>query len=194
MADSIYLVAGLGNPGDRYEGTRHNVGFDLVDLLATHCKLDSFQEKWCAFCAKGAISSESVCCIKPLTYMNKSGEAVARFANFYKIPAERILVIHDDLDMGLGRLKLVAGGGTGGHNGIRSIQNHLGSKEFLRLKIGIGRPPEGVDFPVDRYVLTKFTHQEQKLLVERYNEAIYGIELFFRQGLPKAMGYINSFK
>ncbi len=171
MVTESFLVVGLGNPGERYAGTRHNIGFDCVDILSGK--------------------------VKPHTFMNRSGISVVRFVDFYKFPLDHVLVIHDDLDMASGRLKLVKGGGAGGHNGIRSLVSSLGENGFFRLKIGIGRPgswgtPEKM--PVDKYVLTPFGSEEQSALKKRLDEAVSGLEMFFTEGPARAMNYLNSFR
>ncbi|SHO50494.1 peptidyl-tRNA hydrolase [Desulfopila aestuarii DSM 18488] len=197
MTDNEFLFIGLGNPGPKYSDTRHNVGFLVVDELARLWGETITSQKWEAqFCRLSRWSSR-LTLIKPMTYMNLSGRAVAQFVNFYRIPVENIVVIHDDLDMHPGRLKLVTGGGAGGHNGIRSITQHLGDNGFHRLKIGIGRPGKnGVhpDFPVDQYVLSAMSRDEVELMNERISSIEDGLKYFVSDGPARAMSLINSIK
>ncbi|MCW5204116.1 aminoacyl-tRNA hydrolase [Desulfobulbus sp. US2] len=195
MADSLSLIVGLGNPGTQYELTRHNAGFLAVDDFAAqqHCGLNN--EKWNGLFCSDRIEGQRVILLKPQTFMNKSGESVARFVNFHHIPLKNILVIHDDLDLAQGKIKVAAKGGTGGHNGIRSLIQHLGSPEFSRLKIGIGRPErdeKGRGVPVDRYVLGNFTDEELSLFNNRLALMHEAINLFLEQGVDKCMNMING--
>ena len=197
MSSDPYIMVGLGNPGAKYLGTRHNIGFEVVDAMAKDKDTAIALEKWESLTAKIILGGTTVHLIKPMTYMNLSGKSVARFVDFFKVSPEKIIVIHDDLDMKPGRLKVVAGGGTGGHNGIRSIVDHLGINDFYRLKIGIGRPGTGnvhADIPVDRYVLTSFQNDENDLIQERIGDIIKGLELFFGGDVSGAMNFLNSFK
>jgi PTH1 family peptidyl-tRNA hydrolase len=197
MADSDFLIVGLGNPGPQYKDTRHNVGFMAVDELARHWGDSLSATKWDAGFCRLARWNATLTLIKPMTFMNLSGRAVVEFVNFYKIPVTNVLVIHDDLDMHPGRLKLVRGGGAGGHNGIRSMTQSLGSNDFFRLKIGIGRPGKGgvhADFPVDKYVLSSMTGDELHLLNERVDNIEDGLRLFVEDGPARAMSLINSIK
>lgn len=197
MSDNEFLIIGLGNPGGKYTDTRHNVGFIAVDELARRWKDNLVTEKWNALSCRVTKWQCRLTLVKPQTFMNLSGKAVAEFANFYKIPITNIIVIHDDLDMHPGRLKLVRGGGAGGHNGIRSIAQSLGSSDFFRLKIGIGRPGKGdvhPDFPVDKYVLSPMSQEEFDLLHERITSIEEGLRFFVKEGSARAMSLINSIK
>ena len=195
MADSLFLIVGLGNPGTKYELTRHNAGFLAVDDFADqqHCTLKS--EKWNGLFCSERIKGQRVILLKPQTFMNKSGESVIRFVHFHHIPLENILVIHDDLDLAQGKIKVAAKGGPGGHNGIRSLIQHLGSPAFSRLKIGLGRPErdeKGRGVPVDRYVLGNFTDEELSHFNERLALIHEGINLFLEEGVDKCMNMING--
>lgn len=197
MSDNDFLIVGLGNPGPEYTDTRHNVGFIAIDELAGRWGERIAIEKWDAFSCRILQWGVRLTLIKPVTYMNRSGRSVAEFANFYKIPVQNIIVIHDDLDMHPGRLKLVLGGGAGGHNGIRSITQSLGTNAFYRLKIGIGRPGKaGVhsDFPVDKYVLSTMSRTELDLLLHRVDSIEDGLRYFIKEGPARAMSLINSIK
>lgn len=197
MAEETYLIAGLGNPGAKYEDTRHNVGFQVVDAIARTGNGYLDLNKWDAHYCRLSLWGARVFFIKPQSFMNLSGKSVARFADFFKIRPDHILVIHDDIDMQSGRLKLVAGGGPGGHNGIRSLIQCLGTKEFFRLKYGVGRPGQnGVhsEMPVDRFVLAPFSGDEQSLLDERIVTLGKGVEAFVRSGSQQAMNILNAVK
>lgn len=195
MADSLSLIIGLGNPGTQYELTRHNAGFLALDDFADqqHCALNN--EKWNGLFCSERIEGRRVILLKPLTFMNKSGESVIRFVDFHQIPLENILVIHDDLDLDRGKIKVAAKGGAGGHNGIRSLMQHLGSPDFSRLRIGIGRPErdeKGRGIPVDRYVLGNFTDEELSLFNDRLALVHEAISLFLEQGVDRCMNRING--
>jgi PTH1 family peptidyl-tRNA hydrolase len=197
MENKDFIIVGLGNPGEQYRSTRHNVGFFVVDELARRWNSTISQEKWQAQYISLSVGREKVHLVKPITFMNRSGKAVVNFLRFYKVDPDQLLVVHDDLDMVPGRIKLVKGGGTGGHNGIKSLVESLGTKDFYRLKIGIGRPGNGTvhpDFPVDKYVLSNFTDEDFAVLQSRYDIFEDGIRLFL-QGYPaKAMNLLNGLK
>lgn len=197
MEKKEFIIAGLGNPGDQYRTTRHNVGFFVVDELARRWNSTISSEKWQAQYVSLSVGEEKVHLVKPITFMNRSGIAVANFLRFYKVSPGLLLVVHDDLDMAPGRIKLVKGGGTGGHNGIRSLVESLGTKDFYRLKIGIGRPGNGLihpDIPVDKYVLSNFTDEDFNVLKSRYDTLEDGIRLFLQGNPAKAMNLLNGLK
>jgi len=197
MNEDIFLVVGLGNPGSEYAATRHNAGFMVVDELARRFGVSVDHEKWQAHSVQLVLWGSKICLLKPDTFMNLSGKAVARYADFYKVSPEQILVVHDDLDMEPGRVKLVAGGGTGGHNGIRSLVQYLGTKDFPRLKLGIGRPGKlnlYSGMPVEKYVLAPFAPDEKILLEQRMDAIEKGLEYFVRDGMAKAMNLLNTVK
>ena len=188
---SRILLVGLGNPGPQYRYTRHNVGFVVLDRLALQFGLDFIPHK--KFPPYESVSEFMrgipAILLKPLTYMNRSGEAVASVLNFYKIPLDKLLVIHDDLDLPLGSLKFVQGGGAGGHKGIRSIIGSIGSKEFPRLKIGIGRSLSPV--PIDKYVLSPFLSEEAPVIDKVLDVSIKGLVCFLEKGIEFAMNEFN---
>lgn len=191
------LIIGLGNPGQKYEDTRHNIGFLILDMLLDVWNGSLPKEKWSGKYGSLSALGCKIHLVKPLTYMNKSGVSVRQFYNFFKIVPARLLVIHDDLDMAPGRVKLVKGGGTGGHNGITSIVDQIGNKDFYRLKVGIGRPGKNdvhPEFPVEKYVLSDLTGQELDLLENRRSEIVTGVEYFIEGDSAKAMGVLNSLK
>lgn len=197
MENRDFIIAGLGNPGDQYTSTRHNVGFLLVDEMADRWGARVSSEKWQACYGSHVVEERKTHLLKPLTFMNRSGRAVAPFVRFYKVRPDQLLVIHDDLDMAPGRIKLVKGGGAGGHKGIKSIAEILGTRDFYRLKIGIGRPGQGdvhAEFPVDKYVLSNFSEEQYDLLQSRYNAIEDGIRLLLQSNPSKAMTYLNGLK
>ena len=164
------LVAGLGNPGREYEGTPHNVGFQVVDLLIEDLGISGFKSKFRSKVCRASISGESCLFIKPQTYMNKSGEAVAEFVNFYKIPLEKIVIISDDIDLPPGKVRFRDEGGHGGHNGLRSIIESLGNGNFHRIRFGVGRPVDKVN--VAGHVLGRWSEAEKKLTRNAFNLAL----------------------
>jgi peptidyl-tRNA hydrolase, PTH1 family len=182
----MWLVVGLGNPGSEYARTRHNVGFMVLDELGGRAGSGTAKAKLGAEICEGKLGDERLLLCKPMEYMNTSGEAVQRVATFWKVPLERIVVVHDDLDLPFGRLKLGTGGGAGGHNGLRSLISTLGA-EFGRVRVGIGRPVgDGVG-----YVLGAFSKAEQKDLPAVLQEASDAIEAVVRQGMSPAMNKFN---
>lgn len=185
----MFIIVGLGNPGQQYLDTRHNVGFMALDFFARENNLLFSDSKWKALAVKGVLWGESVVLLKPETFMNLSGTAVSGAANYYKVSTDNILVMHDDLDMEFGRLKMVSSGGDGGHKGIRSIIEQLGTKDFPRLKIGIGRPPESVQ--PEKYVLARFASHEKEVILQRLPDVCEGIKIFLQQGIAAAMTIIN---
>ncbi|HLA74864.1 MAG TPA: aminoacyl-tRNA hydrolase [Gammaproteobacteria bacterium] len=192
MASAIELIAGLGNPGPDYEQTRHNVGFWLVDELARQGGVNfKFESKFQGAVCKYTVSGQPQSCwlLKPHTFMNRSGQAIAGLASFYKIPLENILVVHDDLDLPVGTLRLKQGGGHGGHNGLRDIIAHLGDN-FMRLRIGIGHPGKGND--VTNYVLNRPAKQEETLLHDAVAEALMALPLLLHGEREKAMQQLHT--
>jgi PTH1 family peptidyl-tRNA hydrolase len=195
VSNSFFLIVGLGNPGAKYELTRHNAGFLALDYFADQHGYNLNSEKWRGVYGGERLGEHRLILIKPQTFMNKSGESVARFADFHRIEPENILIIHDDLDLPPGRIKVAAKGGSGGHNGIRSLIQHLGTSDFARLKIGIGRPErdeQGRGIPVDRYVLSCFSDHDLALFNERLSLVDEAVDLFVRQGVDRCMNMING--
>lgn len=194
VSDTRLLVIGLGNPGNSYKKTRHNAGFLVLDHFAEKNNLDIRTEKMQGLFGTGTLAGKKLLLLKPMTYMNRSGECVGQFMSYFKIPPENILVIHDDLDLKSGRLKMVSGGGPGGHNGIRSLISHLGTKDFARLKIGIGHPRDDAEragMPVEKYVLTPFSDDEWNQFHDNLALIGRGITLFVEEGLKAAMNVLN---
>lgn len=184
MADDRHLVVGLGNPGPRYAGTRHNAGFMVLDLLAERLGGRFSAHKGRIDIVEGRLAGVPVVLAKPKSYMNESGGPVVALARFYKVPAERITVVHDELDLPFGEVRLKRGGGDGGHNGLRSTTSALGSKDYARVRFGIGRPPGRQD-PAD-YVLREFAPPERKELPFLVDRAADAVEALLAEGLEAA--------
>jgi PTH1 family peptidyl-tRNA hydrolase len=188
--DSAVLVVGLGNPGSEYARHRHNVGFWIVEALAqAHGLTFARRKRAKARVARGQIRSRPVLLAKPRTFMNLSGKAVGRLSRAHEIPPERILVVYDDLDLPLGRLRLRPEGGSGGHKGMRSIIQSLDSQAFPRLRVGIGRPAGGLD--PSEYVLEPFTEEEAAQVAETVERAGAAIECWIAEGIAAAMDRFN---
>lgn len=185
-----FLIAGLGNPGPDYRQNRHNVGFMVVDALARALDIPIQRVELRALVGKGSSGGARLILAKPQTYMNNSGRSVVPLMRFYKIPPEQLLVVHDDLDLPFGTLRLRPLGGTGGQKGMESIVERLGTGEFSRLRVGIGRPPSRMD-PAD-YVLHDFNPPQQDLLPEVLGRAVDAIRLFIREGIEPAMNAYNG--
>ena len=185
----MFIIAGLGNPDEKYQGTRHNVGFDVVDRLAEKYQIAVDTKKHRALIGKGVIEGQKVLLVKPQTYMNLSGEAVREAVQFYKIPADHVLVIYDDVSLPVGKLRVRPTGSAGGHNGIKNIIAHLGTQDFPRIKIGTGAPGEGGDM-ID-WVIGVPSQAERKVLVESFRRAIDAAECIIEHGCQKAMNDFN---
>ena len=189
----MYIIAGLGNPGKKYEGTRHNIGWQVVDELADKHGIRIMESRFRGLVGKGAIGGEKVLLLKPLTYMNLSGESIAEAVRFYKLDAAtQLIVISDDISLDVGQLRMRKKGSAGGHNGLKNIIAHLGSEEFMRIKIGVGDKPAGGDL-VD-YVLGSFNRQEKETLAGTKKNAVLAIETIISDGIDKAMNLCNQIK
>lgn len=182
------LIVGLGNPGLKYRNTRHNVGFLLLDYIANKKKIMFLRNKFNGKYAELSIGGEKVILVKPLSFMNLSGEVVERFASFYKVKLDDILVIQDDIDMNFGRVKIVHNSSSGGHNGIKDIERCLGSKEYTRLKIGVSKNKE---IDTKDYVLGKFTKDEEDVLHSIFQELVNVIDDFCVMDLERLMSKYN---
>jgi PTH1 family peptidyl-tRNA hydrolase len=186
------LIVGLGNPEPKYNKTRHNIGFEAVDALAESWHI-SWKEnrRFQGLFAEGlAPAGNKVYLLKPLTYMNRSGQSVGAVVNWYKLTAQSVLVIYDDLDLPVGRLRIRLSGSAGGHNGMKSVISHLGSQNFPRLRIGIGKS-NGKEETVN-HVLGKFVPTEAKMIEEVLQLVVRAIELSLEEGIEKAMSFYNS--
>jgi peptidyl-tRNA hydrolase, PTH1 family len=183
------LVAGLGNPGREYARTRHNIGFMVCDELARRHG-GSFRSKFSGELAELRLDGRKAALLKPQTYMNESGRSIAAAARFFKLPPEQLLALHDEADLEPGRLQARLGGGLAGHNGLRSLAQHLKTQEFLRLRIGVGRPERGDPRPVADFVLSPFDeHVDVEALVARAADAV---ETLAREGLEEAQNRFNE--
>lgn len=180
-----FIIFGLGNPGREYERTRHNIGFIAIDKLSITWRINLSRVRYQSMTGEGKFAGGKVILAKPLTFMNRSGDAVRSFMNFYKINADRILIIHDDMDLPFGSLRIRAGGGSAGQRGMQSIISKIGTNEFARLRVGIGRPPGRMD-PMD-YVLKKFSDQDQTNLDFVLDAIAQAAEVFLADGIEQAM-------
>jgi PTH1 family peptidyl-tRNA hydrolase len=183
------VVVGLGNPGSRYDGTRHNVGFAVVDALAESPGASRFQDRFQADVAELLEEDTRVLLVKPQTFMNRSGQTVRQVVDYYQVPLDDILVVCDDFNLALGRLRFRARGTHGGHNGLRDIQNHLGTTEYARLRIGVGAPEEGE--AVD-HVLGRFKPSERPLMVETLQRAVQAVGQWWSKGIDYCMNQHNA--
>jgi PTH1 family peptidyl-tRNA hydrolase len=183
------VIVGLGNPGPKYAGTRHNVGFDVIDYLAAGPGCSPFREKFEAFVAEMKEGDETVLLVKPLTFMNLSGRSVRAIADFYKVPVESLLVICDDFNLPLGKLRVRVKGSHGGQNGLRNIQEQLGTDAYTRLRLGVGAPTFGD--AVD-HVLSKFKPGERSAVEEAVANAAQAALTWVRQGAEAAMNKFNG--
>jgi peptidyl-tRNA hydrolase, PTH1 family len=189
--ENIFLIVGLGNPGADYAKTRHNAGFLLVEKLASDWKCDWANErKFIARLAKSDRDGRRVLLAEPQTFMNLSGESVVALVKFYQLPLNKIVVAVDDADLPFGEIRLRGNGSSGGHHGLESIEKHLGTREFARLRIGIGRKDSARE--ISNYVLGKFEKAENELLEKILSRAAAQIECGLKDGLPKAMSLFNG--
>jgi peptidyl-tRNA hydrolase, PTH1 family len=187
--DRIVAVVGLGNPGLQYTATRHNVGFRVVERLAGSYSVRFEERKFPASWGASLVNGQKVVFFKPLTYMNRSGEAVSQMLRFFKISPRQMLVVHDDLDLNLGRIRLVLKGGTGGHRGVASLMEHLGGQDFARLKAGIGRPLRGET--VEAYVLQPPYPEQERAFEEMIERGTEAVRTVLTAGTVRAMNLFN---
>jgi peptidyl-tRNA hydrolase, PTH1 family len=190
VSDERYLVVGLGNPGPRYAATRHNAGFFVLDLLAERMGAKFKAHKSNSDVVEGRLAGAAVVLAKPRSFMNESGGPIVGLARFYKVPVEQLIVVHDELDLPFGTLRLKRGGGEGGHNGLRSTSTSMASKEYVRVRFGIGRPPGRQD-PAD-YVLKEFGSAERKELGYLVDRAADAVEAVISRGLMSAQNDYNT--
>ena len=184
-----FLVVGLGNPGREYQETRHNIGFALVDRLAERWRIPLARVQSRALVGSGRLAPHHIILAKPQTYMNLSGDAVGPLAKFYRVPPAHVIVVYDEIDLDLGTLRIRPKGGAGGHNGMKSLINHLG-QEFPRLRLGVGRPPGRM--PAAAYVLRRFGSDELPLVDIMLDLAATAVETIIREGLEPAMNRYNG--
>ena len=186
----MFLVAGLGNPEKKYDNTRHNIGFDAVRLFCDKANIALNKTKFKAIVGEGYVGGDKVIAALPQTYMNLSGESIGEIASFYKIPNENIIVLHDDISLDTGRLRIREKGSAGGHNGLKSIISHLGSDVFCRIKIGVGAPKHE-DYDLADYVLGSFTKDERTVLESVLKDAVSAVECIIKDSPSKAMNRFN---
>lgn len=185
--DGLYLVVGLGNPGGKYESTRHNIGFMVVERFAERLGVSFKSSKHRADTARGTVSGVSVLLAEPLTFMNDSGIAVRRLLEYYKVPPHRMIVVCDDLDLPFGRLRIRTDGSSGGNGGLKSVIREIGTDAFTRLRVGIDRP----SIPARAYVLQPFTREQETVLPALVEVACDAIEAILAQGPTSAMNEFN---
>ncbi len=185
----MYVIAGLGNPGPEYQFTRHNLGFQTLKTLAQRHRISLEKKKFESRSGTGQIGREKVLLVKPRTYMNRSGLALKQWLQFYKLLPDRLIVVQDDLDLPWARLRIVSKGGAAGHKGILSIMEHLQEEAFIRVRLGIGRPPQGLSS--EGYVLEPFSETEKKELPRITEKASQAIEAIIEEGLSAAMNRYN---
>lgn len=189
----MYIIAGLGNPGKQYEGTRHNIGWQVIDAMADKYSIRVLENKFKGLIGKGMINGEKVILVKPLTYMNLSGECIGEIVNYFKIDETcELVVIADDISLDVGAIRMRKKGSAGGHNGLKSIIAHLGHENFIRMKMGVGDKPAGYDLA--DYVLGHFNKDENEILSESIKNAVLAIETILSDGIDKSMNLYNTKK
>lgn len=187
----MFIIVGLGNPTKEYDGTRHNVGFDVIDAMADKYNISVTERKSRAFCGKGVIAGQKVILVKPQTYMNLSGESVRSLVDYFKIDVEsELLIIFDDVSLDVGQLRIRNKGSAGGHNGIKNIIQHLGTNVFRRIKVGVGEKPK--DYDLADYVLGHFSKQEKEFMSESYKSAMEAVEMILQDEVDAAMNRYNK--
>lgn len=186
----MYIIVGLGNPGRQYAHTRHNAGFDTMDVLADQYRVDMVEKKFKAVYGRGMIDGQRVVLAKPQTFMNLSGESVRELVDFYKIdPTSELIVVYDDISLEPGQLRIRTKGSAGGHNGIKNIIAHLGTQEFMRVKVGVGEKPQGYDLA--DYVLSHFRKEEQEPMEQAFKRAAEAVAKIVTDGVEPAMNEYN---
>ncbi|SHI64110.1 aminoacyl-tRNA hydrolase [Parasporobacterium paucivorans] len=189
----MHIIVGLGNPTTKYRGTRHNIGFEIIDRLADVHRISIDTGKHKALCGKGAIEGEKVVLAKPMTFMNLSGESVRALVDYYKIDVEKeLIIIYDDINLEPGALRIRTKGSAGGHNGIKSIIAHLGTQNFARVRVGVGSNKSHADLA--DFVLSHFSPQEKIMMEESAGEAVRAVETIVAAGIEKAMNDFNGLK
>ena len=188
----MYIIAGLGNPGEKYDNTRHNAGFLTIDALASKYNIDVREKAHKALIGKGVIEGQKVILAKPQTYMNVSGESIRALVDYYKIAQEELIIIFDDISLEPGQLRIRKKGSAGGHNGIKNIISHLGTNEFPRVKVGVGAKPQGGDLV--NHVLGHFSKEDEKKMDEVLDEAVAAVETIVTQDVDVAMNRFNAKK
>jgi len=192
-SSDLFVIVGLGNPTAQYVGTRHNVGFEVIDVLANQYNIESSGKKFQAYVGKGVIEGHKVLLAKPQTYMNLSGQSVAAMVNYFRIDVEnRLIVISDDVHLGVGQIRIRQRGSSGGQKGLSSIINLIGTEEFIRIRVGVGEKPSKMSMA--NYVLSHFTKEEQEVMEESYDACVKGILDILEGNTEKAMNQWNRKK
>lgn len=186
----MYVIVGLGNPGDRYAQTKHNIGFITIDYLAEQHSIKMNKMKHKAIIGEGDMGGEKVLLVKPQTFMNLSGQSVMDIVNFYKVPAANLIVIYDDIDLPVGKVRIRPNGSSGTHNGMRNIIYLLRNQEFPRIRIGVGKQPDYMDLA--DYVMTKFNSEEKSLIEEAIKKSAATVEEIVKSGINNAMNKYNK--
>ncbi len=184
------IIVGLGNPGIRYAGTRHNIGFSVIDELAEKYNIALDEKKHKAVFGKGLIEGEKVILAMPQTFMNLSGESVRELLDYYRCSTEDVIVIYDDIDLDIGKLRIREKGSAGGHNGMKNIIAHLGSQEFVRIRVGVGEKPKGMDLA--DYVLSRFAKEDLPLIRESCTKACEAVSVILAENAAAAMNRYNA--
>ena len=186
-----YIIVGLGNPGQRYENTRHNIGFKVVDYIDSKSAVSRGCKRMLhsSLCDKCVLDGYIIYNVKPQTFMNNSGMAVQDVMNYYKLSPKHLIVIHDDINLPCGEFRIKFGGSANGHNGLKSIIQHLGTRDFIRIRVGVGRKPEGWD--MSKYVLSKFSDTEMALITRKFEWIKRAVSTIFNYGLDSSMKIYN---
>ncbi len=185
----MFVIVGLGNPGKDYAGTRHNIGFEVIYNIADKFSIRLDREKFKAIIGEGKIDGEKVMLVMPLTYMNLSGDSVKDILSFYKLTNEDIVIVYDDISLDVGKIRVRSKGSAGGHNGIKNIINKIGTENFKRVRVGVGEKPEKWDLA--DYVLSRFTKDEDKAIIEAIEKSTEAVEIIVKDGIDKAMNKYN---
>tara|TARA_S200000501_G_C20439683_1_gene575984 strand:+ start:84 stop:644 length:561 start_codon:yes stop_codon:yes gene_type:complete len=185
----MYLIAGLGNKGKKYNNTRHNVGFLIIDKLISQYSLEKYKDNFDSEVYKGMILKKKVIAIKPMTFVNNSGKAVKKIVSFYKIPLKKVFVFHDDMDLNLSKIKVKLGGSSAGHNGIKSIDMNIG-KKYFRLRVGIGKPIEKL--PITDYVLEEFNSNEYKTINRKVDCVVENINYLLNYEIDNFLNKLST--
>lgn len=189
----MFIIAGLGNPGREYENTRHNIGFSVIDAIAGKYQINMLERKHKAVIGKGYIDGQRVILVKPLTYMNLSGESIREAVDYYKVDeTSQLVVISDDISLDVGQLRIRKKGSAGGHNGLKNIIQHLGHENFIRIRMGVSDKPQGYD--LKDYVLGHFTDKEKKVLEETCEDAVQAVCMIVQGDVDGAMNRYNTKK
>lgn len=189
----MFIIAGLGNPGREYENTRHNIGFSVIDAIAGKYQITMLERKHKAVIGKGYIDGQKVILVKPLTYMNRSGESIREVTDYYKVDVTtQLVVVSDDISLDVGQLRIRKKGSAGGHNGLKNIIEHLGHENFMRIRMGVSDKPQGYD--LKDYVLGHFTDKEKKLLEETSGNAVEAVRMILQGNVDGAMNRYNTKK